>query len=445
MPEHIIKILSRFGIIVFVPVLILVGITLGFSGYEPTSAQAADLDDALFQTQPPIRPPQQGPCDCESGDILNCVNFEYQEDAQACLQYCSDTVGRDVHRLDGNDHNGLACDHLPSNPAAEQTEPTPIPTLVVPEPTVAPSDNLIFNGNFEFGFYQVPELGFEPPDVGNVPHNWNWFKSQAYGKYTISNNEGFGIICRDDVNTNTRGRNSLSMHMQSTDQPDARLGIYQTINVVPGQDYLFSISGTIQVQPGGSSPDKNHRVQVYLDETGNTDWQAIPNEDWTSLPWPEEELEFEVSGPDDPDIADIHDYYSIVTPESNKMTIFLQGWRRWPNWRTAIFTLDCISLVPLGNVDVGALVPSLSEQSTTEVDKALEAAVVQPGTSATEAEPAVVSGEEVEAEPAETTVIPPSGGILDSKENWLLLALSSIVVIVGLIGAGVWNLQRRKR
>jgi hypothetical protein len=308
--------------------------------------------------------------------------------------------------------------------------------------------NIVSNGNFESGFYPVAELGFEPDEIGNIPIDWNWYRSEAYGKYTIYNNEGFGLICPDDIDTPLAGRkDSLSFHMQSTDQPDARLGVYQTIDVAPGQDYLFSISGTIQVQRGGSSPDINHRVQLAFDHTGGVDWRAIPDEQWTNLPWPEDELEFDVSGPYDPDLATVRDYLSIVRASSDKVTIFITGWRRWPNWRTAIFTFDCVSLVPLNRVDVPAIVPQLSQQSTSDIDQALEAAArLQSEAALTATEAAVAPATESEAAPAtEPAVIPPSGGILETKGNAILIVIISVVVISGLVGAGIWNIQRQKK
>lgn len=51
-------------------------------------------------------------CDCSS-DSLNCKppnGFDSQAAAQDCFDYCMATVGRDIHRLDGNDDDGLACD-----------------------------------------------------------------------------------------------------------------------------------------------------------------------------------------------------------------------------------------------------------------------------------------------------------------------------------------------
>lgn len=307
--------------------------------------------------------------------------------------------------------------------------------------------NLVFNGNFEFGFYPVPELGFEAGDIGNVPNNWSWFRSQAYGKYNIYNNEGFGLICPDDINQQTRGKNSLAIHMQSTDQADARLGVYQTVDVEPGREYLFSMKGVIQVQSGGSSPDINHIVELVFDHSGGTDWRAIPHEKWTLLPWREQELEFEVSGPEDPDLATVEDYYTVVKARSNKMTIFISAWRRWANWRTGIFTFDCASLVPLDKVDVFALVPRLSELSTTSVDDALKASVVEVQTeTAPAAEPAAApaNGEPAAAPAAAPVAVPAAGGILETKSNWLLIVIVSVVIISGLVGAGIWNARRRK-
>ena len=409
--------------------------------------RAAGVDPILVQPQTGNRPSQQI-CDC-SGDVYNCEDFEDQKAAQACFEYCRKTTDQeDIHRLDENG-NGEACEATNYDSLASGgeetippgTEPTAEPGEIVPG-----ANNLVANGNFEFGFYTVPELGFEPPDVGHVPNNWNWFKNEKYGKYNIYDNAGFGLICPDDLKEGTRGKNSLSLHIQSTDVSDARLGVYQTINVVPGQDYLFSISGTIQVQAGGSSPDINHRVLVYFDQTGNTDWRAIPHEDWTVLPWREQELEFKPSGPEDPDLAKIEDYLQVVKAKSDKLTIFLMGWRRWANWRTGIFTLDCVSLIPLNQADIPAAIPRMSEISVTTVDEALEAgAEVEPG-AAPQPEPAVVPDNDTSEETpgADQAIIPPSGGILESSGNAVLVGATAIILILGLVGAGIWNARRQK-
>ncbi len=334
-------------------------------------------------------------------------------------------------------------------PTPNPLTPTPIPSLRL-GPEIDPGDNLVFNGSFEFGFYQVPELGFEPPDAGSLPNEWNWFKSNTYGKYNIYNNQALGLICPDDLDEEASGKNSLSIHVQSTDQQDARLGIYQTVDVVEGQEYLFYMAGVMQVQSGGSSPDKNHHVLLYFDQDGGTDWRSIPHENWTRVGWREQELEFKISGPDDPDLAVIEDYYEVVKPRSDKLTIFIMAWRRWANWRTGIYTVDCVTLVPVNKVkNLAAIVPTFSQISTTVVDEALAAAAVEaPAQPAPEAQPAAAEpATEPAAEPAvaeEAVIIPPSGGILDPSGNALLIGAVSVVLILGLVGAGIWNTRRRR-
>lgn len=52
-----------------------------------------------------------GVCDC-SGDTKNCGDFNCQEEAQRCHDYCYSKVG-DIHKLD-QDGNGVVCESKPS-------------------------------------------------------------------------------------------------------------------------------------------------------------------------------------------------------------------------------------------------------------------------------------------------------------------------------------------
>ncbi len=57
------------------------------------------------------RPDLTGPCDCDR-NLYDCRDFRDQAEAQTCFDYCMDTTGRDVHRLDGGG-DGLVCEFLP--------------------------------------------------------------------------------------------------------------------------------------------------------------------------------------------------------------------------------------------------------------------------------------------------------------------------------------------
>lgn len=309
------------------------------------------------------------------------------------------------------------------------------------------ASNLVFNGNFEDGYRVIPELGIEAYNVGNVPIDWEWFRSNAYGKYTIDNNEGFGLVCPEDPTLTTIGKNSLTFHIQSTDEPDLRLGIYQTMDVTRGRSYLFSMNGAIQVQQGGSSPDTNNKLEVAIIQGPAEEWHEIPRKQWTILPWKEQLLEFKISGPQDPDLAKIEDYYEVVEAQADQVTIYIAAWRRWPNWRTSVFTVDCVSLAPLEQVDMPTLVPRLSELSTTVVDEALtrDPRNMAPPPAAQPAAAVQTESMPAAAPDGEPAAIPPSGGILEAKESPLLIGSLSILTVLVLVGAGLWNIQRRKR
>jgi hypothetical protein len=53
-----------------------------------------------------------GGCSC-TGPDLDCDDFDPPSEAQACYDKCIAETGRDVHRLDGNDNDSLACENLP--------------------------------------------------------------------------------------------------------------------------------------------------------------------------------------------------------------------------------------------------------------------------------------------------------------------------------------------
>ncbi len=551
------KSLKRFGqigIIVFIPLFVLLGNMVTINKTTPTSAYAANIVNDTGHIQPLSMIPSHQTISCESPKAkTRCKN------GTVCSASSIDTEG--VCSLFGGPLEAI-------EPAeADET------LLTQAESAAAESlgfENLIFNGNFEFGFYQVPELGFEAPDVGNVPINWDWYRNPAYGKYNIYNNERFGIICPDDLGaivaaqqtqaleeeeeeitifgtehtlsafggdsvsqpveddspfgpipgyTAPPPNNSLSLHMQSTDQNDARLGVYQTVNVVPGQHYRFSMSGTILAQSGSttlqpSDPNapreaRNNMFELSFDHSGGTNWEAIPHEERIIVDdFGEQKLEFKVSE-DDEDIAEIRNYETFVTAQSDKMTIFITAWRKWANWRTTIYNLDCIALTPVDAANLpnsvaptpvagaqtaalaepGETQAEVSEQPQTESDSSQSQTVTglnqaqlpttgvpidestltqsqpdavpeqqlsgqQPGeTTATQSQEETPSTQ-AESIPTETqsetsaslesdSAVPTSGGVLESTSNVLLFAIASLLIILGLVGAGIWNMRRR--
>jgi len=169
--------------------------------------------------------------------------------------------------------------------------------------------NLVYNGNFEFGFEGIPWLGAEAVNWGEneegssdvrpsvvpldstVPTDWHWFMNeQTHGKYRMYDEPGLPLLCPDDTNQSDEGKHSLVIEMLSTDQPNARLGIYQKIQVTPGQNYLFSMQGLVQRDIHLITAERNHRVEIAFDPRGNTDWHLVPEPAWIYPRWREQPL-----------------------------------------------------------------------------------------------------------------------------------------------------------
>lgn len=84
--------------------------------FPPDVAQTANFRELQRQAQESAagmwsRPDLVGPCDCDR-NLYDCRDFETQAEAQTCYDYCMETAGRDVHRLDGSG-TGQACKSLP--------------------------------------------------------------------------------------------------------------------------------------------------------------------------------------------------------------------------------------------------------------------------------------------------------------------------------------------
>ncbi len=78
----------------------------------PASRVVTPAPTAVPQRSAPGIIPVQAACDC-SGPDLDCKDFGTHDEAQACHDYCTRTVGYDIFRLDGSDNDGLACESLP--------------------------------------------------------------------------------------------------------------------------------------------------------------------------------------------------------------------------------------------------------------------------------------------------------------------------------------------
>lgn len=80
----------------------------------PTAQPASSSSSSGSTTNAQNAAPAESGCSC-STDLYNCrvSDFRTQAQAQACYDKCLAERGFDVHRLDGNDNDGRACEDLP--------------------------------------------------------------------------------------------------------------------------------------------------------------------------------------------------------------------------------------------------------------------------------------------------------------------------------------------
>jgi len=267
----------------------------------------------------------------------------------------------------------------PSPTAAEETEPeeaTPAPTQVIEEPTTAPTEAAptVFPTSTPLAVQPSPtpvpptatpvgeqlpvsDIGVGPGPIENLLQNagfetgtkanWGHF---ATGEATITfSSESTGPL----VNS---GDAALRISIDRTTRPDRYGGIYQTVEVVPGQPYTLELNGQIRSKPRDTI--YNYRMQYAVDYSGGTDWQAVPAEDWVELPW------------DEQDIAAAHSqfntYTTVITPTERQLTMFVRGWHKWADLSLAEFTLDDLSLTGASPV---AVEPPLMAESPAPADE----------------------------------------------------------------------------
>lgn len=213
---------------------------------------------------------------------------------------------------------------------APASQPTPTPTRSQAQASASTGTTLIEvadtsqiedvlqNGDFESGF-----------DDRGVAQQWEIFKTDG-ANYAFSQETTEPFV--------QEGSSAQRISVENAVEADRFGGIYQTAEVVPGEVYTLTLNGQIRSGFGDvQASGYGYRIQYGLDFKGGTDWRAIPADHWIELPWDEQLLggsEFEFST-----------QTAEVTPPSDKMTLFIRVWNKWPIQSLAEYTVDGLSLV----------------------------------------------------------------------------------------------------
>jgi hypothetical protein len=136
------------------------------------------------------------------------------------------------------------------------------------------------------------------------------------------------------------------MRILNAQMPDRYLGIYQTVNVLPGGVYTFSIAGMLRTNAGDVQYTHfGYRMQVGFDTQGGRSWQQV--REWTELPWDEQLRTAEAYRTDV--------YTTTVSARSNQLTIFVRAWKKWADAGEGAYDVTSVHLVGPSELGVQAL------------------------------------------------------------------------------------------
>jgi hypothetical protein len=257
--------------------------------------------------------------------------------------------------------------------------------------------DLVVNGGFEGGFQ--PEFG--------IGYGWGAFSN------------GNAVVAWQQEDTTVDGQFAQRMEIKDALENDRYVGVYQTVSVVPGQQYKLSLKGRIQSDEGQvSASDYGYRLQYAVDYDGDTAWELVDSGAWQELPW--DEFPLDANNP-------LATFDTTLTAQTDEFTLFVRGRKKWTNNGTGVFILDDIQIV--GQAPAGFQSPvSQTETTAVEAEPPTPAAVTE-AAAAMDTPPA----EQVPLTPQETITTLPVTGYGDDQGIFflILLAVTLLVILFG--------------
>ncbi len=191
--------------------------------------------------------------------------------------------------------------------------------------TLAGSSNgdLIKNGDFELGFRMVDGCGM-------VAKEWGCFQTGGAGGYGFYDDAWERVVATGahaqliEINTKEIGGDQ-----------NRTAGIYQTVDVVPGQTYTLAFNGMIRANDVNAGGDPWRYVMlVGFTHNGSTQWSDAQVQ--------------EVNVGPIQDRLNPTGYYRVqlnVTAQGSKLTVFIAGRMKWGDWYKEVnFDVDSVSL-----------------------------------------------------------------------------------------------------
>ena len=193
----------------------------------------------------------------------------------------------------------------------EEILPEPTPTSTADDFTSPPEggtviiqiEELIENGDFSAGFDEGTGVGLE----------WNNFKTNG-AVISFSPETAEPFIHSDGA--------AQRISVEGAFQTNQYAGLYQTVEVVPGETYTVTIHGQIRSGHGDvNQSGYGYRVQYAVDHQGGENWQTLTQTAWVEMPWGEELLNSSE--------VNFSEFSEQITAESDELTLFVRTWNKW--------------------------------------------------------------------------------------------------------------------
>ena len=182
--------------------------------------------------------------------------------------------------------------------------------------------DLLVNGDFEGGFQDGFGVGYGwgAFSNGNAVVGWNF-------------DDWAGVV--------TNGNYSQRMEIKDALDQDRYAGIYQTVSVVPGQQYKLTVNGLVRSDEGDVLlSDYGYRLQYAVDYNGDTAWELVDSAAWQEIPWDEQPTSLPTG-----ETYQTDTYDTTITATGDQLTIFIRGWKKWINNGAGVFNVDEVSFV----------------------------------------------------------------------------------------------------
>jgi len=184
----------------------------------------------------------------------------------------------------------------------------------------AESANLLVNGGFEEGFDDGVGVG------------WTSFNNGGDIAYGFRSDDWHRVVLEGQYSQ------LINLHTQSVggSEKDRYAGLFQTVDVVPGSRYMFTMYGLVRSTEGSEAQSSyNYRVELGYDMDGGTDPWSVT--DWVEM---DKWHEYYMDKP-----GNFDSFARGVTATTDKLTVFVRVWKKFPTaGESAVVNLDGLSL-----------------------------------------------------------------------------------------------------